>query len=93
MSNNGVRVAFNDFNTGSIKLFLDIETPYMMSFSPDIPYNTVFEKASRHFAMIGISKTIAGYSTGQGGMFGYVMETKDSWRRHPILESEPIDVP
>ena len=75
MSSNGVRVAYNNFDTGLLKLFKDVDTPYVMSFSPDIPYNTVFKKESRDFAMIGISSTIAGYSSGTRGMYGYIMES------------------
>ena len=93
MSESGVRVAFNDFNKGLLKLYKNVETPYIMSFSPDIPFNTVFAKESRHFAMIGISNTIADYSTSIGGMFGYIMETEDSKRQHSIIERTPIDIP
>ena len=66
MSTISIRVALNDFDTGTIKLFKDIKTPYSMDYSADIPFNTVFLKDSRHFAMIGISKSIAGYSSGLG---------------------------
>ena len=78
MSGNRVRAVFFDFDTGAVQRYKDIPTPYVMQFSPEIPFNTAFTRDSRHFAMIGIGRSIAGYSTGLGGWYGYIMETTDS---------------
>ena len=61
-----------------MKLFKEISTPYVKYFTPEIPFNTVFNEDGRHFAFIGIGRSIGGYQSGGTGMYGYIIETNDS---------------
>ena len=61
MSGKGVRIAHNNFDTGVIQLFKNVDLPYEMKYDPEVPFNTLFMSQSRHFAMLGIDKSLASY--------------------------------
>ena len=93
MSGKGVRIAHNNFDTGVIQLYKNLDLPYEMKYDPEVPFNTLFMSQSRHFAMIGIDKSLAGKSSGLGGSMGYIVETNDAKRRNPIMSNESIVIP
>ena len=59
-----MRIAHNNFDTGVIQLFKNVEPPYEVRYDPEVPFNTIFMPQSRDFAMIAISSSISGYFSG-----------------------------